>query len=317
MHRCILLTKVHCYKQRLTVQIILITGTSGAGKSIVLNILEDRGYYCVDNLPARLLVELSHTLAEENQTHLAVAIDARNATSITELPAFITQLRKQHEVRLLFLNADTDTLVQRFSETRRRHPLAAKFPAQFSSSNSPSPNHLATLVEAIELERTLLAPLAEFGHTIDTSKLHPHTLRNWVSAFVQHPGSGLTLLFESFGFKYGVPRDADFVFDVRSLPNPHYDPVLRPLTGCDLPVQEFLLAQPIVLAMADDIRQFIEKWLSSFSEDSRSYLTVAIGCTGGQHRSVFLTERLAQYFAANNKVLIRHREIASLPNRGK
>ncbi len=287
-------------------RIIVITGISGAGKSVVLNILEDSGYYSVDNLPARLLVELTHTLVAEGQTHLAVAIDARNATSIKELPDFIAQLKKEHDVRLLFLNADTDTLVQRFSETRRRHPLSSQLS---NGKNIDSGSSLTTLIEAIELERLLLSPLSEMGHNMDTSKLHPYTLRGWIQDFSRHQGHGLTLLFESFGFKYGVPRDADFVFDVRSLPNPHYDLALRPLTGHDLAVQAFLLAQPNFLAMADDIRSFIEKWLPSFILDSRSYLTVAIGCTGGQHRSVFLVERLAEYFANHCKVLVRHREV--------
>lgn len=285
--------------------IIVITGLSGAGKSIALHILEDLGFYCIDNLPATLLADLINTLAQEQQTHLAVAIDARNEASITVLPNIIQSLKQRHEIEMLFLSADNETLMQRFSETRRRHPLSARFSDETAHTYSA-----ATLAEAIELERRVLLPLMQFAHTIDTTKLYPQTLKVWIRNFVQHQHTGLTLLFESFGFKHGIPRDADFVFDVRSLPNPYYDPALRLLTGLDVPVSDFLSSQPTVLAMADDIRHFIEKWLLSFVMDNRSYLTIALGCTGGQHRSVFLVEKLAHYFSSHGTVLIRHREIS-------
>jgi UPF0042 nucleotide-binding protein len=285
--------------------IIVITGLSGAGKSIALNILEDLGFYCIDNLPATLLADLINSFAQEQQTHLAVAIDARNEASIAVLPEIVQSLKQRHKVEMLFLSADNQTLMQRFSETRRRHPLSARFSAGVAHTYAST-----TLVEAIELERRILLPLMQFAHTIDTTKLYPHTLKVWIRNFVQHQHTGLTLLFESFGFKHGIPNDADFVFDVRSLPNPYYDPALRTLTGLDAPVSDFLSSQPTVLAMADDIRHFIEKWLLSFVMDNRSYLTIALGCTGGQHRSVFLVQKLAHYFSSHGTVLIRHREIS-------
>ncbi|MCC7007089.1 MAG: RNase adapter RapZ, partial [Ottowia sp.] len=253
--------------------IVLVTGISGAGKSVALHMLEDVGYYCVDNLPICFIAELSASLEREDQAYLAVAIDARNAASIYSLPDIVQQLSDKHDIRLLFLDADTETLVQRFSETRRRHPLSTQ--SQTDGATSVSATHdMSTLIEAIERERVLLAPIAKLAHTLDTSKLHTNTLRNWVRDLIAHRGGGLTLLFESFGFKYGLPRDADFVFDARALPNPHYDRELQPLTGQDVAVQEFLRAQPVVLTMADDIRSFIEKWLPSFVVDHRSYLTI-------------------------------------------
>lgn len=290
--------------------IIVITGMSGAGKSIALHILEDLGYYCVDNLPATLLVDLIDSLVKEKQSDLAVAIDARNELSISILPEILQALKQQHDIKLLFLSADNDTLMQRFSETRRRHPLSTR-----CTDISASEHFSTTLAEAIERESNILQPLAEHAHIIDTTKLSPHTLKIWIRDFAQQRNINLTFLFESFGFKHGVPRDADFVFDVRSLPNPHYDPVLRPLTGLDPAVADFLNTQPTVLAMADDIRHFVEKWLFSFIMDNRSYLTIAVGCTGGRHRSVFLVERLAHYFSTHGAVLIRHREISEKSDR--
>ncbi|SAL14874.1 glmZ(sRNA)-inactivating NTPase [Caballeronia sordidicola] len=283
-------------------RIILITGTSGSGKSVALNALEDAGYYCVDNLPPRFLPELAAYLDSQGQARLAVAIDARSSRSLDEVPAIINGLTQSFDVRVLFLNASTQSLIQRFSETRRRHPL------------SGSPTHDAdvglhtSLGEAIERERELVSGLAEFGHQIDTSNLRANVLRAWVKSFVEQETAGLTLMFESFGFKRGVPLDADFVFDVRTLPNPYYDRELRPLTGLDQPVIDFLLAQPMVHQMIDDIGTFIAKWLPQFREDNRSYLTVAIGCTGGQHRSVFIAQTLAARFGEKANVIVRHRD---------
>ncbi|MCS6765086.1 MAG: RNase adapter RapZ [Candidatus Protistobacter heckmanni] len=285
-------------------RIVLISGSSGAGKSGALNVLEDAGYYCVDNLPTPLLENLVGTLEAEGKDKLAVAIDARSLGSIVGLTGIIAALKTQHDVRPLFLTADINTLVQRYSETRRRHPLSAKL-----AGSGQAGADTASLTEAIELEREMLEPLSGLGHQIDTSNLAASSLRAWVKDFITHEPSGLTLLFESFGFKRGVPHDADLVFDVRPLPNPHYIAELKPLTGLDQPVRDFLLSQPAVLAMADDIRAFVEKWLPSYVEDNRSYLTVAIGCTGGQHRSVFIAERLAAYFAAHCSVMVRHRDI--------
>ncbi len=276
-------------------QLFLISGLSGSGKSVALKVLEDSGYYCVDNLPAELLPVLMDSLRLAGNTRVAVSIDVRSGGSVTRLPQHIAQLKQQGmDVRLLFLDAQTDTLVKRFSETRRRHPLS---------------NDKLTLPECVQRERELLAEISNIGHRIDTSELGANALRAWIKDFIGLDRACLTLLFQSFGFKNGIPLDADFVFDVRCLPNPHYDPALRPLTGRDTAVMEFLERLPEVKKMGNDIRAFIENWLPSFVADNRSYLTVALGCTGGQHRSVYLTEKLAQHFKAKQQVLLRHREL--------
>ncbi|MEI6611329.1 RNase adapter RapZ [Polynucleobacter sp.] len=291
-------------------QINLITGISGSGKSVALRAFEDAGYDCVDNLPVSLLENLIHTLEQENSEQVAVAIDARRGQSLADLPSILENLRSHHQVRVIFLNADTNTLVQRFSETRRRHPL----------SKSTAKTGSATLIEAIDNERTLLEPLRAQAHSIDTSNLPANALRAWIQDIFKDKPLGLTVIFESFGFKKGVPSDADLVFDVRCLPNPHYDKVLRPLTGNDKPVKEFLENIPEVISMERDITQFIEKWLPHYIADGRSYLTVAIGCTGGQHRSVYLVNRLSEHFRAQKDLsalqlifLDRHRELDSIP----
>lgn len=283
-------------------RIILITGISGSGKSVALNALEDVGYYCVDNLPPRFLPELAQFLQGDGCARLAVAIDARSGSSLADLPPILEDLRTAHNVRVLFLSASTQSLIARFSETRRRHPL--------SVSTSDLPVGTEALADAIEGERELVAGLARLGHQIDTSTLRANTLRAWVRTFADHDNDGLTLMFQSFGFKRGIPLDADLVFDVRSLPNPYYDHELRPLTGLDVPVTAFLSALPEVTAMIDDIYGFVKKWLPSFEADNRSYLTVAIGCTGGQHRSVFIAESLAKRFSDRTHAIVRHREIA-------
>ncbi len=291
-------------------QINLITGISGSGKSVALRAFEDAGYDCVDNLPVSLLENLISTLEKEKCEQVAVAIDARRGQSIADLPSILENLRKQHQVRVVFLNADTNTLVQRFSETRRRHPLSTH--AKQSQS--------ATLIEAINKERNLLEPLRAQAHSIDTSSLPAHALRAWIRDLLKDKPVGLTVVFESFGFKKGVPSEADLVFDVRCLPNPHYDIDLRPLTGNDKPVKEFLEKIPEVVSMEADITQFINKWLPHYIADGRSYLTIAIGCTGGQHRSVYLVNRLSEYFRTQKDLidlqlnfLDRHRELDSIP----
>lgn len=291
-------------------QINLITGISGSGKSVALRAFEDAGYDCVDNLPVTLLENLISTLEKEECEQVAVAIDARRGRSIAALPSILENLRRQHEVRVVFLNADTNTLVQRFSETRRRHPLAG----QNKKVNS------TTLIEAIDEERQLLDPLKEQAHSIDTSNLPAHALRSWIRDLLKESLIGLTVVFESFGFKKGVPSEADLVFDVRCLPNPHYDKALRPLSGKDLPVQEYLENMPEVVSMSKDIIEFVEKWLPHYIADGRSYLTVAIGCTGGQHRSVYLVDLISKHFIGQNKssesavnFLSRHRELDSHP----
>jgi len=224
-----------------------------------------------------------------------VALDAKSAPGLPGLGAAIGELKKRGgTVRFVFLDAKVDTLVKRFSETRRRHP--------FSSDDR-------TLVEAIEYERSQLAEARLLGTVLDTSELSAAALRQWVREFVSVESSKLTLLFESFGYKHGVPLDADVVFDVRCLANPYYEPKLQPLTGRDLPVVAFLEKEPAVERMYGDIERFIATWLPEYARDNRNYLTVAIGCTGGRHRSVYLVERLARAFSPHNQVLIRHREL--------
>lgn len=277
---------------------------SGSGKSVAIRLLEDIGYYCVDNLPARFLVDVGTFLAAAGYSDLAVSIDARSEASLGDLPGIVSGLRRAgYDVRILFLTASTHALIARYSETRRRHPLSQRLIASGAIDHEP------TLTECIDAERELLAPLDALGHTIDTSDLQPNMLRQWVREFVDSPPSNLTLAFESFAFKYGIPVAADLVFDVRNLPNPHYDPVLRPQTGLDGPVAAFLASTPIVGQMIDDIAAFIDKWLPSYVSDSRHYVTVAIGCTGGRHRSVYVVEQLARRFGAREHVLARHRAI--------
>ncbi len=276
--------------------LIIVTGLSGSGKSVVLKALEDCEFYCVDNLPSNLLPQTAEHLASTGNERIAVSIDTRS-TTLETLPGHISKMKSQGiDLQLLFLESNTETLVKRFSETRRRHPL--------SDQNK-------TLEESIQAERELLAELADIGLRLDTSDLSANTLRGWVKDVVATNHDGLTLLFESFGFKNGIPLDADYVFDVRCLPNPHYDARLQPLTGRDPAVVEFLENQQDVVAMYDDIRKFIERWLPLFIRDNRSYLTVAIGCTGGRHRSVYFAEKLATHFQAGiSKVLVRHRQLA-------
>ncbi len=279
-------------------QLVIVTGLSGSGKSIVMKALEDSGYYCVDNLPAQMLGQMVQYLETAGQHKTAVSIDTRSA-QLEDLPKQIGQLKSSGDtkIHLLFLESATDTLVKRFSETRRSHPLSKDG---------------LTLAEAIRAEREMLAELGDLGHRIDTSELSANTLRSWVKDLVALDQDGLTLLVQSFGFKHGIPLDADMVYDVRCLPNPFYDIKLRPLTGHDAPVIAFLESQGVVTEMLADIGDYVEKWLPCFVRDNRSYLTVAIGCTGGQHRSVYFVERLAEYFKnKGQRVLVRHRELVS------
>ena len=278
-------------------QLILITGLSGSGKSVALAVLEDAGYYCVDNLPVTLVGALVESLRTTGHDRVALTMDARSGSAISGLPDQVQQMRANGvDARVIFLEAKADTLIQRFSETRRRHPLS---------------EGTLTLPECIARERELVAGLADIAHHIDTSDLSPNTLRNWIKDFAALPHAGLTLLFESFGFKHGIPLDADFVFDVRCLPNPHYDPQLRPLTGRDDAVAKFLHDTPDATRMLGDIGRFVGDWLPAFARDNRSYLTVAIGCTGGRHRSVFFAENLASRFSGQVRTLARHRELGA------
>ncbi len=281
-------------------EVILITGMSGSGKSVALHALEDAGYYCVDNLPPELLVSFLELEQQHHVNRIAIAIDVRSATSLPIVPRQLKALRAQGmSVKTIFLDATTETLVHRFSETRRRHPL----------SSSQDSDQRRALTDAIEMERELLSELREDSHVIDSSLIRSTQLQGYIKQLITAPRTQLTLVFESFGFKRGIPLDADYVFDVRMLPNPHYEPLLRPLTGRDAPVIDFLKAQPDVLAMRSQIQEFISYWLPRLAQDHRSYVTVAIGCTGGQHRSVFLAEELATHFAASHTTLRRHREM--------
>jgi len=286
-------------------RIILLTGISGSGKSVGLNALEDAGYFCVDNLPPALLRALVETRVAEGAQKLAVAVDARSASSLAELPDTISWMKSQgHAVDVVFLTAKTESLINRFSETLRSHPLSHRIAPDAPQSELP------TLTECIRQEREMLSAIEGLGHLIDTSGLTANQLRAWIKDLI-HSGQSapLSLLFESFAFKYGVPLDADLVFDVRVVPNPFYDKQLRPLTGRDQPVIDFLVGQPDAMGLMEDIRAFVDKWLPAFQRDNRSYLTVAIGCTGGQHRSVFMVERLAAHFRDRARVLVRHREL--------
>ncbi len=277
-------------------QLVIITGLSGSGKSIALKVLEDSGYYCVDNLPAPLLRETVDFLRNAGSERVAISIDVRSGSSLLHLPDLLEQMRSTDlETHIVFLDAKAETLVKRFSETRRRHPLA---------------EHDRTLIESIELERELLEEVGTLGHRIDTSDLNPNALRNWVRDLLTLRDTGLVLLFQSFGFKHGIPLDADFVFDVRCLPNPYYDPKLRDYTGRDANVVDFLAANNDMRDMILHVRDYVERWLPCFVRDNRSYLTVAIGCTGGRHRSVYFAEQLSAYFAKSRQVLVRHRELA-------
>jgi RNase adapter protein RapZ len=282
-------------------EVVLVTGISGSGKSVALHALEDAGYFCVDNLPPELLRDFIRLEHERNTHRVAVAVDVRTADSLPSLVPLIQELRSEGvRIRPLFLDASTDALLRRFSETRRPHPLSAT-PAGGDSARA--------LTEAIDLEREILADLREVSTVIDTSQLRPALLRNWVRSLVGARESALTLVFESFAFKHGVPLDADFVFDVRVLPNPYYIRELRPLDGRDEAVAAYLGAQPEVTEMLTQIDTFLHRWLPSFEDDQRSYLTVAVGCTGGQHRSVYAVEWLKRRFDGRLATLVRHREI--------
>lgn len=284
----------------MALEIVLITGMSGSGKSVALHALEDAGYYCVDNLPPELLpafVSLEH---RHHGNRVAIAMDVRSATSLHQVPQELKRLQRNGvSVQSIFLDATIDTLVRRFSETRRRHPL----------SHDDLQQGRRALVQIIELERELLAELREQSHVIDTSTIRASQLQSYVKSLLVTSRGQMTLVFQSFAFKRGIPMDADYVFDVRMLPNPHYEPSLRDLTGLDEPVADFLRQQPDVSLMQAHIEQFLAHWLEMLDRNHRSYVTVAVGCTGGQHRSVYLVERLAAVLSSRWATLKRHREL--------
>ena len=284
-------------------KLVIVTGLSGSGKSVALHALEDLGYYCIDNLPVFLLEGFVSRLQGQGDDFYrlaAIGIDARNQSSgLKQAKKQVKMLRnKGLQCEIIFLEAQPDTLIRRFSETRRKHPL--------TGPNRP-------LAEAIELERQLLEPfLSDADLHIDTTHTNVHELRDIVRTRLGDPeGMTLSLLFQSFGFKHSVPADADFVFDVRCLPNPHWQTELRPLTGLDEKVIDFLEKNSSVNSMREDLVGFLENWIPRFEADGRSYVTVAVGCTGGQHRSVYMTEKLATHFRdKGRKVLTRHRELS-------
>ena len=276
--------------------LVLIGGVSGSGKSVALAAFEDAGYDTIGNLPVALVVPTAdHLKGAGGDRRVAIALDAKSSPGLQGLGATLEALKARGwNVRFVFLDATVETLVKRFSETRRRHP--------FSSGER-------TLVEAIRHERDQLAEARLLGTVFDTSELPAAALRNWVREFLSVDPSRLVLLFESFGFKVGIPLDADLVFDVRCLPPPHYEPALAPQTGRDAGVVEFLERAPEVERMYGDIYHFVASWLPDYARDNRNYLTVAVGCTGGRHRSVYLVERLARAFESRYQVLRRHREL--------
>jgi RNase adapter protein RapZ len=274
--------------------LVLVSGLSGSGKSIALKVLEDAGYYCVDNLPATLLLEVLDFLQGAGHERVAISVDARSA-ALAALPEHIARLKQRgFDCRVLYLEASTPSLLRRFSETRRRHPLGGE----------------QTLPEAIERERALLEGVAPLGQRIDTSDLQPRVLQNWIRDLLGLGPGQLTLLFESFAYRDGIPLDADWVLDCRMLPNPHYDPQLRPFTGRDAPVIEYLSRDASVQRWLDDARGLLSRWLPEIVRENRSSVTVAVGCTGGRHRSVFVAERLAEHFRKDWQVLVRHRGLS-------
>jgi UPF0042 nucleotide-binding protein len=276
-------------------QLVLLSGVSGSGKSVALKALEDAQYFCVDNLPADLVAPLADYAANCGEKLVAVSADARSKESLVKLPQLVEKLRAGGiDVRVIFLDSDDDSLVRRFSESRRPHPLA---------------DEGRTLPEAIAEERRVLSWLAEIGQRIDTSHLSPNQLRGWIRDLVVTDHSRLTLIFESFGFKGGVPLDADFAFDARCvLPNPHYDPKLRALTGNDPEVVEFLERETQANLLVEDIQAFLQRWIPRFQLDQRASITVAIGCTGGRHRSIYIANQLAERFRSEHPVVLRHRD---------
>lgn len=292
--------------------VVLLTGMSGGGKSVAMHALEDAGYFCVDNLPAELLLDFLRLEQQRGERRVAIAVDVRSAGSLPMMLPLLKDLRATGvPVRSIFLDASNDALMRRFSETRRPHPLREDRDTNFGAlDGGRADDGHRPLLDAIQLERELLGGLKAESTVIDTSQLRPAQLRAWLGDLVgPNAGTKLTLVFESFAFKHGVPSDADFVFDVRVLPNPYYDRELRPLTGRDAPVATYLAAQPEVGLMLGQIAGFLSRWLPNFAADQRSYLTVAIGCTGGQHRSVYLVEMLTQQFSHHGHVLKRHREL--------
>lgn len=276
-------------------EVIIISGLSGSGKSIALNALEDNGFYCIDNLPVTLLSNISQHLNHEHQDKVAISVDIRSI-DIEKLPLVIKEIESLSiKTKLIYLESSTESIVRRFGETRRRHPLA---------------NEKLSLAETIEKERSMLAPLAEIGYKIDTSSMSVNALKKALSELIELKEDHLALQFSSFGYKFGIPLDADFIFDVRCLPNPHYESNLKNLTGLDKPIADFFQGYNEVNKMYQDINHFVNEWLGAFKKDQRYSLHIAIGCTGGKHRSVYIANKLfTNFFNPKSQVIIRHRDI--------
>ena len=276
-------------------EVIIISGLSGSGKSIALNALEDNDFYCIDNLPVTLLSNISQHLNHEHQDKVAISVDIRSI-NIEKLPHVIKEIESLSiKTRLIYLESSTESIVRRFGETRRRHPLA---------------NEKLSLADTIEKERVMLAPLAEIGYKIDTSNMSVNALKKTLIELIQLKEDHLALQFSSFGYKFGIPLDADFIFDVRCLPNPHYESDLKDLTGIDKPVADFFQNYKEVDKMYQDINHFVSEWLTAFKNDQRHSLHIAIGCTGGKHRSVYIANKLFTHFSnPKSQVIIRHRDI--------
>ena len=278
-------------------EIIIISGRSGAGKSVALRALEDAGYYCVDNIPLDLLPQLTDILSQ-SQSSVAISLDIRNIpNSPNTLEQTLNTLQKYHQLKIIFLEADRGTLIRRYSDSRRLHPLSLKD---------------LSLEAAIDEEYRYLEPLIQHANfIIDTTHLSTHTLAERLREFLRgNSDKELKIVVESFGFKYGIPLDADYVFDVRFLPNPHWDPTLRPMTGLDTPVAEFLNSHTQVNEFIYLTRNYIDTWLPMLEKNNRSYLTIAIGCTGGKHRSVYIAQQLGEYFQAKGKIVqIQHKSL--------
>jgi UPF0042 nucleotide-binding protein len=276
-------------------EVIIISGLSGSGKSIALNALEDNDFYCIDNLPVTLLSNISQHLNHEHQDKVAISVDIRSI-NIEKLPHVIKEIESLYiKTRLIYLESSTESIVRRFGETRRRHPLA---------------NEKLSLADTIEKERVMLAPLAEIGYKIDTSNMSVNALKKTLNELIQLKEDHLALQFSSFGYKFGIPLDADFIFDVRCLPNPHYESDLKDLTGIDKPVADFFQNYKEVDKMYQDINHFVSEWLTAFKNDQRHSLHIAIGCTGGKHRSVYIANKLFTHFSnPKSQVIIRHRDI--------
>lgn len=283
--------------------VVIVTGISGSGKSVAIKQLEDLGYYCVDNLPVSLIKNFIDDSSLKGEDYLAAAVDARSHNDIHHLPETVKRMRELgYNVQVLYLDAALDVLIHRFSETRRAHPLTKRIKNET--------NHTPSLEECIDYEKNLLSSIKESEQVIDTSLLKPSELRSWIKELINVRSGDTLITFESFGYKYGVPSSADIVFDVRCLPNPYYDAQLKPLTGLDTEVAEWLGSKPQVNEMIEDIATFVRKWLPQYMQDTRSYLTVAIGCTGGQHRSVYIAEKLADIFKDHKPLRVRHRALS-------